>query len=173
MFDEQNGKVQFINCWDREKIKQSINYLAEQCWQARVQPVDFEFGSPDVGGDLHQPALLGQGVQVVHLLVANVSKIMRLVPTSSQSSPSSQPWTVERGRFLQISVVGVWGRICMTNVIIYTERVEERISIISHLRMCQTFHLVAAFEMCFQYLETWQRFRFEFYVEKIQHSTFM
>ena len=151
MFDEQNGKVQFINCWDREKIKQSINYLAEQCWQARVQPVDFEFCSPDVGGDLHQPPLLWQGVQVVHLLVADVAEIMRLVPTTSQSSPSAEPWTVERGRFLQVSVVRVWGRIWMTNISILTE---ERISIISHLGMSQTCHLEPAFEMCFQYLKT-------------------
>ena len=108
MFDEQTEQASLsIAEKDRRLKATNLNYLAKQGWEARVKTVNFELGAPDVGGDLHQPALLWQGVQIVHLLVADVSKVMRLVPTSSQPSPSPESRTVERGRFVLISVVGV------------------------------------------------------------------
>ena len=108
MFYEQTEKFSLSIAEKDRRLKAThLNYLAQEGREAWVKTVNFELGAPDVGGDLHQPALLRQVVQVVHLLVANVTKIMRLVPTSSQPSPSTEPRTVERGRFVLISVVRV------------------------------------------------------------------
>ena len=110
MFYEQTEKSSLSIAEKDRRLKGtkiSTNYLAQEGRKARVKAVNFELGAPDVGGDLHQSALLWQGVQIVHLLVADVSKVMRLVPTSSQPSPSTESRTVERGRFVLISVVGV------------------------------------------------------------------
>ncbi len=41
-----------------------------------MQPLNLELGTPDVGGDLHHPGLLGQVVDVVNLLVAQVPKVL-------------------------------------------------------------------------------------------------
>ena len=108
MFYEQTEKFSLSIAEKDRRLKASyLNYLAQEGRKARVKTVNFELGAPDVGGDLHQSALLWQGVEIVHLLVADVSKVMRLVPTSSQPSPSTEPRTVERGRFVLISVVRV------------------------------------------------------------------
>ena len=64
--------------------------------------MDLELGAPDVGAYLHHPPLLRQRVQVVHLLVADVAEVVRLVPPPSPPVSPSQPRTVERrgGLFL-------------------------------------------------------------------------
>ena len=41
-----------------------------------MEPLYLELGAPDVGSDLDHPGLLGQVVDVVHVLVAQVAKVL-------------------------------------------------------------------------------------------------
>ena len=86
-----------------------VAHLTQQRRQTPVKTVYFELGAPDVGGDLDQPPLLWQGVEVVHLLVPDVPEVVRLVPTPTSSPSSPEPWTVEGRGFLHVGVVGVRG----------------------------------------------------------------
>ena len=64
------------------------SHLAQTGRKTDIQAINFEFCSPDVGSYLHHSALLWQNVEIVHVLVAEVSEVVRLVPPPPPSPPA-------------------------------------------------------------------------------------
>ena len=65
--------------------------------------MNFELSSPNIWSNFHHSSFFWQIVQIIHLFIAEITKIMRLIPSSSSSSPA-QSRTVKGNIFLVCKV---------------------------------------------------------------------